>query len=131
MDSLEYVQMIKPEELMIGNLVMYEQTTHIVTEIRKDTVCSRWINQSLEELDYECSFEELKPILITEEIIKKFGFQWKNHGLRKDNFVIREYGDGFAVFLSMESFNFKIDIEYVHQLQNLYFNLTNRSFSKV
>ena len=69
---------------------------------------------------------EIQPIPLSHEWLVRAGFEWKNHGLRKDNFCIRQFGEKLSIFLSNESFNFEVKIPYVHQLQNLFFALTGK-----
>ena len=107
---------MKANELRIGNYVNTKNGIKKVSDIG---------------IDYDCFFtqDHVKPIPLKEEWLLKFGFVWKNHGLRKDYFCIREYGGGYAFFLSNESFNFKIELNNVHQLQNIYFALTNNELT--
>jgi hypothetical protein len=66
----------------------------------------------------------IKPIPLTEEWLLKFGFSKKvDYLLQKRGFSIcfEKHGDIFECFLE----SIGIEIEYVHQLQNLYFALTN------
>jgi len=67
-----------------------------------------------------------KPIPLTSEILLACGFVWKNNGLRKENICIRQIGDYWTIFLSNESFNFKIDLQYLHQIQNVVYYLFNQ-----
>jgi hypothetical protein len=76
------------------------------------------------------TFSDFEPIPLTEEWLLKFGFEWKNHGLHKDNWVIRQFGGDWTIFLSNEKYNFDIKLCYVHQLQNLYFALTGEELKQ-
>lgn len=61
---------IKAGDIMIGNYVMFENTTHIVTEISETLVATRWIkgnNKYIHELS------DLRPIPLAEEILLKAG----------------------------------------------------------
>jgi hypothetical protein len=66
----------------------------------------------------------LRPIPLTEDWLLKFGFKWKNQGLRLGSFCIRQEINSYVIYLSNESHNTKVDLKHVHQLQNLYFALT-------
>jgi len=81
-------------------------------------------------------FKELKPILLTEEILLKCGFEWsiQHQSYKHKNFkyVIDFYNshpqfNSSVCFLNKEhrSGENLICIHYLHQLQNLYFALTN------
>jgi len=71
-------------------------------------------------------FTGFKPIPLTEEWLLKFGFEKIGRNFTtKDNFVI-------WLSLSSETYQFRlhgygkdIEIKFVHQLQNLYYALTN------
>lgn len=111
--------MIQSNELRIGNIFLekFSQTEIKVLEI------------SAEKIIFEGDFDnnwQAQPIPLTEEWLLKFGFNWKNHGLRKGNLVIRLCGNVWSIFLSNETNPFDIEIKSVHQLQNLYFALTNQ-----
>jgi hypothetical protein len=104
---------MKTQDLRIGNLLTnFKNETEKVSGLDLKI----WSNTEIPE--------QIKPIQLTEEWLIKFGFEWKNHGLRLDIFCIRQEINGYVIYLSNESHNFKIDIKHVHQLQNLYFELT-------
>ena len=78
--------------------------------------------------------DAFKPIKLNQEWIEKFGFKY--HDGFRDSFyneAIEIYGDPFEKGYQVEAMfgnhwppelNRKLVIEYVHQLQNLYFALT-------
>lgn len=118
--------MLKANELRLGNLVNYEQTTHYITLIdRLGFIETRWIKQPINELNYTSSIDIIKPIELTEEWLIKFGFYKKNgygfinitmkgglyNSLNNDCYIYNYYG-------------LQLNCKYVHQLQNLYFALT-------
>ncbi len=88
----------------IGNMVLIDRET-------LPFVVTKWI---------KCHH----PVNLTEDILLKCGFEWENHGLRLNDICIRKEVGGFVVYTSNESFNFKIELKNLHQLQNLYFALT-------
>ena len=70
----------------------------------------------------------LEPIPLTEEWLLKFGFERSGlYHVKSQVYIYDEYGlvdTGFEY-----RFNYRrIEIEYVHQLQNLYFALTGGDF---
>lgn len=115
---------MKANELRIGNYVLtnttetHSMTVHTIGEMKGVSVL---INGYREE--------DVSPIPITEEWLLKFGFEWLNHGLRLGNICLRQEISGYAIYLSNESHNFKIDLKHVHQLQNLYFALTQEELT--
>lgn len=131
------------KDLRIGNLFNYEQTTHIVTGIVGDKVYSRWLKQPDTEPDYICHISECKPIDINETDLLIFGFT----GPDQFNWYHKEYtafeGDDWlehtvSVAININSLNVgiwnksqdeigsstKIQKKYIHNLQNLWYELT-------
>lgn len=108
---------MKPQELRIGNLI--EQG-----EIEMISNTAVWINEKPLLID------EIEPIPLTEESLLKFGFvydgwsyikgKYKFHAQSKNNKGGFENTE-FYVKECLISFN----VDFVHQLQNLYFALTN------
>lgn len=82
----------------------------------------------------------IKPIPLTEEILLKCGFEWsiqhQAHKHKKFKYVIDFYNshpqfNSSVCFLNKEhrSGENLICIQYLHQLQNLYFALTNEELT--
>ena len=102
--------MIRPEELRIGN--------HVILKGREYQVDAFDIYKMAENDEND----EVQPIPLTEEWLLKFGFDsdgdefWEKGGVQ----VGYHYGEenGFI--------HIRQQIEYVHQLQNLYFALTRK-----
>ena len=83
--------------------------------------------------------DELKPIQITEERLLRFGFKkeefWEDYILKKEVFF--QDDDCFGLIKCLDGFKFCVDSEtgfntineksynYLHEIQNLYFALTN------
>jgi hypothetical protein len=114
--------MIKAEELRIGNWVEITKPRHGETFIKVESIANDIIN--LEFREY--SFFELKPILLTEEILLKCGFEDETDNQPFD-LGVRTYDNGT---ISIDS-NFEVGlgrnshfVKYLHQLQNLYYALT-------
>jgi hypothetical protein len=125
--------MIPASELRIGNLVNYEQTNHRITAIDNGICRSRWIKQYDKEEYYEHGFADIKPIIVTSEILEKFGFQWEDiqthankttRGLWKDVIMMLPSNSGHWYACP---FGYPMNINrtlYVHQLQNLFYAIT-------
>ncbi len=98
---------MKANELRIGNYVF---------DRYKITQVDKYFYQSA-----ECFWtNEFKPIPLTEEWLLKFGFEKKD-----DDYIF----NGFSFTFDENTFYNHVgkitNIYYVHQLQNLYFALTN------
>ena len=92
------------------------------------TIGGYWHNrtmtvENLQSID-GCSIDVAKPIPLTEEWLKRFGFGLCEHrGYVKGEFYI---GLSFNFYSDMASFK----VNSVHQLQNLYFALTGEELNQ-
>ncbi|PCH95876.1 MAG: hypothetical protein COB83_07160 [Gammaproteobacteria bacterium] len=101
---------LEAKELRIGNKAIYVITGEIIT------VTISWIKKA---------GDRLKPIPLTEEWLLKFGFQLNDNVARFRALVIYKQ-DGiwwFDIVLN------SVEIKHVHQLQNLYYALTNKELT--
>ncbi len=78
-----------------------------------------------------CLYSDLKPVALTEELLLKLGFVKKGKRWSKDWFYLWEdnYNIVFALAEMQESIGKYLNIEHVHQLQNLYFALTGEELT--
>lgn len=118
---------MRATELRIGNLFYY----HI-----KNNLDERKEWDEVGQIDYEdlktlTEFDnnsEYKPIPLTEEWLLKFGFKknYKRGYILKINSFLRIAGFQTIphLYLEYEENYCLVTLEYVHQLQNLYFALT-------
>ena len=137
---------MKASELRIGNLVTVNNPEHwpllknvplIVEGINKckpiESIQNTDYNvQLFDNSDFKTRYFATKtfsqficfvePITLDEDWLLRFGFEWKNNGLRNKKICIRQLGGAYCLFLSNESLNFEKRFEFVHQLQNLYFD---------
>ena len=124
---------MKATELRIGNLLYYLNLVIFVCEIDKRLL-------SFDSgIKLQCGrLDEFKPIPLTEEWLLKFGFnrrdayfgfcrkkynqegRWKYLILNRRSGIFYAYRYGYGNFCKLQ---------YVHQLQNLYFSLTNEDLT--
>lgn len=106
--------MIKPKELMIGNYLQCGKSTVEVAIISEN--------------HFDCITVEdgmfipngiYNPIQLTKEWLVKFGFEIYGKYTYLIDFLLLENIDEY-----WSNSNLRIKIQYVHQLQNLYFALT-------
>ncbi len=119
---------MKANELRIWNWVQREDKTFQVDggDIKA--------MQDWQKLEDEKSV--ICPIPLTEEWLLKFGFEKSDNTPFYDYFVL-EFGIGLcydvysdSYFLAYQKNHYtKTNIKYVHQLQNLYFALTNEELT--
>lgn len=125
--EIVYCSMIKANELRIGNLVQFESETGFTEQVK--VVCIR-------ENDFDAEGDEVfhnekydgdyEPIPLTPEILEAAGFD-KVSGLtydHKDGNTIRESSGQYWYYVKIHG-NLR-SIQYLHQLQNLYFSLTGK-----
>jgi len=127
--------MIEAKELRIGNLINYEQTTHLITCINIDYTVSVWVDKKGKEHLYTHQSNELKPIPLTEEWLIKFGFKSDPY---QDRYILVTNNGEFIIHynktkgylelwldLSLRT----VDLKTVHQLQNLLHALTGEELT--
>lgn len=120
---------MKATELRIGNWVQTKQT-----EKQFQVTTSTFEVLSVVESQY-------KPIPLTEEWLKRFGFdkdeEYDEGGLVDYRWTLMYRSLEFVSFWNSEELNgvnqpqTGVDIEYVHQLQNLYFALTGEELTLI
>ena len=103
---------MKSQELRIGNLV-FGQYPNNKEVIEVEKISNFFVNG--------LGISAIEPIPLTEELLFKFGFEKAENGFWCPNETL-SYRDGY--------FGFGTDrhtkLDFVHQLQNLYFALTNK-----
>ena len=116
---------MKASELRIGNFIEFR---HYTMGWSQPTVCEAWMIA-----DCLKHPESYRDILITEEWLLKFGFEYKIEPHYKtwkfinDVFYSYNYKGDFRWFSKVLP---NIDkVKYVHQLQNLYFALTGEELT--
>ena len=108
---------MKAESLRIGNYV----------EILG---CNRKLDTSLfiSRLRLNPQFKDCKPIPLTEEWLVKFGFKNKTVLEFIDRYFIDEFSVDYNRTHKYYHFNvgyeFNVEIDHIHELQNLHFSLT-------
>jgi hypothetical protein len=130
---------MKANELRIGNYVTWrdeESKDSILTVtgiVLNDCVWVEWEWEDGEKDYTECDFDGLKPILITEDWLIKLGFYEYDRMGENIFFSMKQYNDmnwnlHFNRNILTVSFkdlvwNKSFEINYVHQLQNLFYCL--------
>lgn len=115
------------QELRIGNLV-----NSVLTD--ETYIIDIWALRTIEDGNYQnghnTAKKVFKPILLTEEWLIKFGFKIYGKDDMPNSPSDWNWGKiGFNISLTYETKKVQytnINLEYVHQLQNLYFALTNK-----
>lgn len=139
--------MIKPEELRLGNYVMYNGSPAIVSGInspapRKDkNFDGKYVIELVLDGLVDCTPEELEPLPLTEEILLKSGFEksgefhvytLETEGssyLMDDCLGNYSIGADFVGWEEEGTAFFAHDIQHVHHFQNLMHTLIGGELS--
>jgi len=142
---------MEAKELRIGNYVKYATQETLVLDLLRTHAELGYYKDSI---GFERKYDEFKPINITDEYLLNLGFenwglgtQWNNEYESYVRYVRHNDLDGTSNFeihyvkstygntehyqyiISCDEddrLNWGEDLEYIHQLQNLYFALTNK-----
>jgi hypothetical protein len=110
---------MKSTELRVGNLVSVDGKILPVTQIfEKGLNCG----------NVGVLYELVKPIPLTEEWLEGFGFEYSD--LNGDSGLWKI--PPFQIYGKYNQFiyDYRLDVNYVHQLQNLYFALTGEELNQ-
>ena len=117
---------MEAKELRIGNY--YIDIDDKLTELSGYELYQMTIKENTEILGET----EFRPIPLTEEWLLKFGFVFDSYGeyCKGAYSLDNEYTDkGVYNFVIHKETCLDIEIKYLHQLQNLYFALTNEELT--
>lgn len=126
---------MKSSELRIGNLIgWHDGNREDFLPIEIQGIVGKRIHVNVNGSNQFCheSYQSFTPIPLTEEWLLKFGFE-KNYINIMELGVLFLYVSGdeysFAPSTRDDEEYFNVKIQYVHQLQNLYFALTNEELT--
>lgn len=120
---------MKPNELRIGNMVNLKNCNQVNIIAINDSQISYW-NDGYNDI-YE-NIDHFEPIPITEEWLKKCGFDENFATINLINFYevyFERYENDIYLMTTNNPNEYTIKIDYVHQLQNIYFTLTGNEIS--
>ncbi len=109
--------MISENELRIGNWITYPNSNPF--QITRDNVLNNDFWDDVEE--------NIEPIPLTPDIVEKCGFENKNREYHHSNFYPTCYFENELFFV--EFGEYRISKKHLHQLQNLYFDLTGEELN--
>src|SRR5690606_23175982 len=135
-------EMIDVKELRVGNLVLgyyayndendqEQEITSVCRVLSIDSVGAHeyplWVESIGKANDVE-EYDGFVAIPLTEDWLLRFGFELSGRSLKIKNFgrfIFTELGCSFYPAGYLKT-GLKVDMQYVHQLQNLYFALTGK-----
>lgn len=117
---------MEAKELMIGDWVSYDGEYVKIEGITTDSGRYKY-PFSVEYCDgrdfAHIAVLNVDPILLTEEMLLKNGFEWDDYWdefcLKVDNFEYAIFWDLDGFFVEFAAHDKRVQIDYVHQLQNL------------
>lgn len=117
---------LKPNELRIGNWVMYNPNDLIEDPFAKPKPqCPRRI-MSGEDIDLSV-YGGYHPIPITEEILKAVGaVKWGDNMWRIGCFELEKIKELYYPAVNIFEYTISEGIKYLHQLQNMYYCLEGK-----
>lgn len=145
---------MKASELRIGNFIGWYEPKHEILPVKVNGIVGKMIYAQVNCTFQQCheNYQSFKPIPLTEEWLLKFGlfklidnrdkwycedkgvfsFHGKIHS--SDYFISTNDFKIFHLCIAtlddgMESWEYLTELKYVHQLQNLYFALTNEELT--
>jgi len=151
MDTIQYVMHLS--ELRFGNFVLIENEKHhpeiknipmVVKSISRNywqgegyfyyCELDKLIPEKYDLKNYSQKIEFLKPIILTEEYLLKFGFTKINDHFENENcwvYILKNYFEFEHIFSKLKNsesdgrVNMHKYYKYVHELQNLYFTINS------
>ncbi len=118
--------MIQAKDLMLGSLFSYENCIYEAKVIRDNFVYG--INKN-GFAPGEFPIETIKPIILSEEILLKCGFEKPAHSFYCPIFHLTEWDDfplNWCVTMNKNAAVIIKRLKYLHELQNLYYLLTKQ-----
>ena len=117
---------MKPEELMIGDYIMFNKDIYIIEEMSKKGWAHIIYNDGSKcrvALSSDYILDEITPVPLTPEILKKnfpSTTDWYFIGTDKFCFRIDKYKDKWDLYFGRDGkgTNLQIKISYVHELQH-------------
>jgi hypothetical protein len=150
---------MEPQDLRIGNYVYYEHTTHIISGIMGNKIYSWWVKDGEPVIEYEQKdiggaqvenpymdvIDRHEPIPLTDNHFIEWGFFKKDdywcRGIEDYNycFKYRDWAKNWAFYQEFTDspfehdegvkYSISFDIEFIHQIQNLWFALLHKEIT--
>lgn len=125
---------MKINEIKVNNLVIHKDFGEcIIFGIDKETVQIKPNNSDKREW---VDIKDLSGVPLTKELIFKYGFEWiiyyqANHKVGFKFDLNESYKGGYSLSTFKKEVILVEKMEYLHQLQNVYFSLMNKELTEV
>jgi hypothetical protein len=115
---------MKTKDLRIGNYLQFKKSLIDVYGLVDDKV----YNHVLGHIFFINETKDIEPIPLTEDWLERFGFEYSD--LNGDSGLWKI--PPFQIYGKYNQFiyDYELDVNYVHQLQNLYFALTGEELKQ-
>ena len=121
------MQSVLKNQVRIGNFVDFKGEIETVYAIRNSGVDFYRGKTKNGVIMQSYVWEAIRPIPLTEEWLLKFGFYHREFSFDKGSFyLIKRVGKKEYLY---QAHTKRFQVKYVHQLQNLYFALTQRELT--
>ena len=125
---------MKPQELRVGNIVEvnhyeYGDMFASVTSINDvGDLCLHLLDERFTKEEYECTMNEITPILITDELLLKNGFEQCGYMFKTLFIEMYEVENGWHLHIDNDKFETAIalTIKHLHHLQNACYLVTGK-----
>ena len=120
---------MKLNDLRLGNKLLITDTNEVCTII---SFSGKYILYDSGTRSGQALFKCFEPIPLTKEWFAKLGMKYYSLPTKSDNkigYYTLKYGNRFKINSSNGKYsflNFRKEIKYVHELQNLYYVLTEK-----
>lgn len=121
--------MLKHNDLRIGNWIETKHGVQQVTQVEESRVLTRLPPCTFSMINFH--YEEVNPILLSEEWLTRLGFERDNRRYSPTKFLYQKYPITFYggdKYIKLNG-NYEYNILYVHQLQNLFHVLTGEELT--
>ena len=118
--------MEQSKQYRLGNLVLWDNDkVYEITELSYDTLSLAYNEKYPEYHPENIPFSKIKPIPLTDEWLVGFGFDKEQEGYCRNIMLYSNGENGYNYNASFFEHDNLIAVEYVHNLQNLYYALNN------
>jgi len=114
---------LRGKELRIGNYIGFGSLYCKVIEIQKECF---YVEDIIEKQEFKNTTFKLEPIQLTEELLLKCGFELNNGCFIFNNGCFELRYDNGSFYFIIENQHLYLEINSLHQLQNIFFALTNK-----